>query len=74
MNGETDMNIHNCHKVADKPGRAFYPVLTTVAQRHVKDWESRWLKDPHAVKPDTIMPNFHLTPEEIDAVVEYLYQ
>jgi cytochrome c oxidase subunit 2 len=31
-----------------------------------------WLKDPPAVKPGSIMPNLHLTDQELDALVAYL--
>ena len=32
-----------------------------------------WLRDPNAVKMGTKMPNYHLSEEEIDALVAYLY-
>ena len=32
-----------------------------------------WLRDPEAVKMGSKMPNYHLTEEEIDALVAYLY-
>jgi cytochrome c oxidase subunit 2 len=32
-----------------------------------------WLRDPNAVKLGAKMPNYHLTQEEIDALVAYLY-
>ena len=32
-----------------------------------------WLRDPDAVKLGAKMPNYHLTQEEIDALVAYLY-
>ena len=32
-----------------------------------------WLRDPEAVKMGSKMPNYQLTEEEIDALVEYLY-
>jgi cytochrome c oxidase subunit 2 len=31
-----------------------------------------WIDDPRAVKPGSLMPDYNLTPEEIDAVVAYL--
>jgi cytochrome c oxidase subunit II len=33
---------------------------------------ARWLRDPPAVKPGSKMPNYHLTDEQIDALVAYL--
>ncbi len=32
----------------------------------------KWLKDPAAVKPETIMPNQNLTDREIDALIAFL--
>jgi cytochrome c oxidase subunit 2 len=32
-----------------------------------------WLRDPNAVKMGTKMPNYHLSEDEIDALVAYLY-
>lgn len=33
----------------------------------------KWLQNPPAVKPGTTMPNLNLKPEEIDALVQYLW-
>jgi cytochrome c oxidase subunit 2 len=33
---------------------------------------SRWLANPQAVKPGTQMPNFHLTPQQVQALTAYL--
>ena len=32
----------------------------------------RWLSNPPAMKPGTVMPNLHLSPSDIDALVAYL--
>jgi cytochrome c oxidase subunit 2 len=32
----------------------------------------KWITDPPAVKPGTIMPNLHLSPSDLDNVVAYL--
>ena len=32
----------------------------------------RWLKDPQAVKPGCHMPDFHLSPDEVNALAAYL--
>ncbi len=63
-----------CHAIAGEAGRALYPDLTTVKQRRDPDWEKSWLADPAKLKPQTFMPNFHLSPAEIDAIVSYLYR
>lgn len=33
-----------------------------------------WLRNPKAVKPNTAMPNFHLSDSEIEAVLLYLQE
>jgi cytochrome c oxidase subunit 2 len=32
----------------------------------------KWLADPPGVKPGSKMPNYHLTPDEIQALTAYL--
>lgn len=32
----------------------------------------RWLRDPEAIRPDTAMPNFHLSDEAIEALIAFL--
>jgi cytochrome c2 len=63
-----------CHEVAEQPGRALYPDLTTVKGRRDAAWEKTWLTDPQQVTPGTFMPNFHLSEEAIRAIVDYLYK
>ena len=36
------------------------------------DFVRRWLRDPEAIRPDTAMPNFHLSEEEIEALIAFL--
>ncbi len=60
-----------CHRIG-KEGRFVGPDLTWLALRKSKAWERVWLKDPPDIKPGTFMPNFRLSPEEIDALTAYL--
>ena len=32
-----------------------------------------WLEDPQAIKPGNMMPNLHLRPQDVDALVAYLH-
>ncbi len=57
------------------------PNLTHFASRSIfaggmrpntPDEVARWLTDPQAVKPGALMPNLHLTPDQIAALVAYL--
>ncbi len=36
------------------------------------DYLRRWLRDPQALKPNTAMPNLHLSDDEIEALVAFL--
>lgn len=63
-----------CHKILNQAGRMIYPDLLTVKERRTAKWEKQWLQDPQLVKPGTFMPTFGFTSEEIDAIVDYLYQ
>ncbi len=38
-----------------------------------RDALEAWLRNPDAVKLGSKMPNYHLTEDEIDALVAYLY-
>ena len=60
-----------CHRLG-KTGRFTGPNLTWIGVRKTSDWVSVWLKDPPAYKPDTFMPNFKLSDDEIDALTHYL--
>lgn len=48
-----------CHQVGDL-GHAWGPDLTMIGFRKSPEWLDLWLKNPHAWKKDTVMPNFNL--------------
>jgi cytochrome c2 len=61
-----------CHRIGDK-GRFVGPNLTWVGVRKSQQWEANWLSDPSAYKPGTFMPNFSLSPKEINALTAFLH-
>ncbi|MDP3062895.1 MAG: c-type cytochrome, partial [Chloroflexota bacterium] len=73
-----------CHTIQGLPGAvgAIGPELTHVAsQQSIVDGKlapvdvvnlKRWLRDPSAVKPGTLMPKLGLTDDELSALVAYL--
>ncbi|MFQ5719073.1 MAG: c-type cytochrome [Acidobacteriota bacterium] len=65
------LDCRACHRLG-KEGRFVGPDLTWLGLRKTRDWEQVWLKDPPAFKPDTFMPNFHLSAPEITALSAYL--
>lgn len=65
-------DCYACHRIG-KEGRFVGPDLTWVGKRKNREWESVWLRDPPAYKPDTFMPNLHLSEGEIEALTAYLH-
>lgn len=64
-------DCYACHRIGSE-GRFIGPNLTWLAMRKSAAWEGEWLQNPPAYKPDTFMPDFHLSTGEIDVLVSYL--
>jgi cytochrome c oxidase subunit 2 len=72
----------NCHSIGGTGAQGLGgPNLTHFASREcfagcsltrTNDNIDRWLTDPAAVKPGAFMPNYHLTQDEKDALINYL--
>ena len=60
-----------CHTITDQGGTVG-PVLNLAGLRRSKPWLVRWLENPGAVKPGTLMPQFPMSPEERESAAEYL--
>ncbi len=60
-----------CHIIAGVGGKVG-PDLTSISKNRDSAFLYKWLKNPQAVKPATIMPNLNLTDKEIKPLVEYL--
>lgn len=60
-----------CHSIHGKGG-VVGPDLTRIAGRYDAAWLGKFLADPQAVKPGTIMPKPDLTEHERGHLVEYL--
>lgn len=61
----------SCHRVGAL-GDAVGPDLTFVGFRRSPQWLDRWIADPQAWKPGTLMPNKRLPPAARAAIVAYL--
>ncbi|HEY9787903.1 MAG TPA: c-type cytochrome, partial [Candidatus Obscuribacterales bacterium] len=55
-----------------KAARRMAPDLASVPRKLNPDWADRWIENPHAIMPDTTMPNVALTREEASAIRSYL--
>jgi cytochrome c oxidase subunit 2 len=72
----------SCHTISGTPAQGkIGPNLTHFASRGTfagsiletnADNIRLWLKDPPAVKPGSLMPNYHLTEHQLDVLVAYL--
>lgn len=60
-----------CHSVGGRGGNTG-PDLSFVGFRRDSAWLEAWLKDPHAVKGDTLMPRPGLSEGDRRGLVEYL--
>ena len=71
-----------CHVVAPTAANSDRS-LSTISRRHGPDlsrigskveagWLAAWLRDPHAYRPDSAMPNLRLTDQETADLVAYL--
>ena len=73
--GEASFNKRTCvfcHTLNGRGGN-LGPDLTNVKERRSEEWLFKWLKNPPAIKPDTIMPRVPWTSDrEIHDVISYL--
>ena len=60
-----------CHSVAGKGGKTG-PALDDAAKRHDAAWISAHFKNPAAMTPGTVMPQFNFNEQEIRALTEFL--
>jgi cbb3-type cytochrome oxidase cytochrome c subunit len=60
-----------CHRLAgegDKEGSD----LTNIASYRSAEWLKKWLKNPEEMDPDTEMPDFELSDEDVESLVRFL--
>ncbi|MHB2025259.1 MAG: c-type cytochrome [Elusimicrobiota bacterium] len=65
------LGCKSCHAIGDQGG-GYGPNLTYIGFRKSPQWIALWLKDPHAWRAQTVMPNFHLSDEMRGALTAYL--
>jgi cytochrome c2 len=60
-----------CHTISGA-GRPFGPSLEGVTERRDVQTLHKWLGDPTSMKPDTSMPDFNISADEVEAIIAYL--
>lgn len=70
----TEMGCMACHMVGDKGGYVgpSFTAGAKVGDKLRAGWVYRWLKNPQALVPTTIDPNYRLTDAEAKALTAYL--
>ncbi len=64
-----------CHPIEDMGGTIKYvyaPDHSKIASKVSKEWLFKWVKNPGAYHPETKMPRYRFSDEEIEALVEYM--
>ena len=65
------MGCFACHRI-DNFGGAIGPKLNGVKHRKSRAEMFAWIKSPVSIKPNTIMPQFDLTDQQILMIISYL--
>ena len=66
-----DKGCLGCHSLAGKGGNVG-PALDQVAKRHDPQWIIAHFKNPQAMTPGSVMPQFNFTEQETRALTEFL--
>jgi cytochrome c2 len=61
----------SCHTISGV-GSLFGPSLDGITERRNIHTLRKWLGDPTSMKPDTSMPDFNISANEIEAIIAYL--
>ncbi len=62
---------NSCHKLGGIGGE-IGPSLNGLAARRSKEWIEKHFESPQTLSPGTVMPPFHFSPPERDALINYL--
>ncbi len=63
----------NCHMI-NGVGAEVGPPLNGVGERRTKEWVIEHFRDPQKFEPDSLMPPYDFPPEQMEAIVTYLFQ
>jgi len=63
---------HATNRIGGAHTKVYAPDLGKIGSKVSKDWLFNWIKDPKSYFPQTNMPRYRFTDDEIKALVEYL--
>ncbi|HEY5599318.1 MAG TPA: c-type cytochrome [Candidatus Manganitrophaceae bacterium] len=61
-----------CHRTGQEEGGVVGPDLSIAAKRLRPEWMFHWIKNPKAIRPDSPMPTFGASDEDIRALVAFI--
>lgn len=67
-----EYGCRECHLIGEDGNRLRAPDLNHVGDRLDVVSLRLWLQDPRSIRWKTLMPNFHLSDPEIEAILSYL--
>jgi ubiquinol-cytochrome c reductase cytochrome b subunit len=69
----TDRECAYCHNIIGRGGRLQGPDLSNVVVKNrTKEWLRRFIKDPQAISPWSIMPKYDLSQEELSDLADFI--
>ncbi|MFZ5563737.1 MAG: c-type cytochrome [Thermodesulfobacteriota bacterium] len=70
-----EMGCYGCHDANVIEGLPKFSVPFSGMARKIssKKWVVKWIEDPQAIRPGTMMPKFRLEPASVAGIVEYIY-
>ena len=67
-----ELKCVGCHELPEDYG-FFSPALDGISNKIItRNWLVKWLKNPKLLKPETRMPNFSLSDQEIESLTDFL--
>jgi quinol-cytochrome oxidoreductase complex cytochrome b subunit len=68
-----DRECAYCHQILGKGGRRVGPDLSNVvAKKRTKEWLTKYIRDPKAVRRWAAMPKYDLSQQELESLAEFI--
>jgi mono/diheme cytochrome c family protein len=69
----SELNCIGCHNLYEGYKKSFIPSLNGIGNKVVnRSWLTHWLKNPREIRPQTKMPNFVLSDQEVEILSDFL--
>ena len=70
-----EMGCYGCHdaNIMGNLPKFSVPFSGLAKKIQNRDWVVRWIEDPQAIRPGTLMPKFRIKPEQVRNITDYIY-